>query len=333
MNSRGVHLKRISLESILKRHPADTYEQQYQRVLKLIEDGKIRPVKASGVNGKKPALYREYWIPEEKTDYSVWLEELKYSLHPAISIGYYLSHPDIYVRERWAVLRLSGYLKKQEGKSGCQVSVNERSFEIWGQEKFLKKGEGGKILKHCGLDTGYLNVYDTTEPLAYYCHTRDVPQNLLILENKDTFFSMRKYLLEGGSGILGVPVGTLIYGAGKGILKSFHDFDLCAEPYMRAEGNIIFYFGDLDYEGIGIFESLSRTFEDRRSVMPFEPAYRAMLDKACRVESLPVTKEQQNRNIEQLFFSYFPDNQVRKMKEILEADRYIPQEILNITDL
>lgn len=325
--------QRIALDAILKKYPADTYEQQYQRILKFIEDGKIKPVKASGVNGKKPALYREYWILEEKQDYSVWLEELKYSLHPAISIDYYLSHPETYVRERRDVIRLSEYLKEQGKKLHCQESVNERSFEIWGQEKFLKKGEGRKILKHCGLDTGFLNVYDTTEPLAYFCRTREVPQNLLILENKDTFFSMRKHLLESRCEILGVPMGTLIYGAGKGILKSFRDFEFCAEPYMRAEGNCIFYFGDLDYEGIGIYESLARTFAEHWKVVPFLPAYEAMLEKAAKTKSLPETKEQQNRNIEQLFFSWFQADQVRKMKEILEADRYIPQEILNITDL
>lgn len=348
-------MKRITLELLIKQHPSNTYEQQYQRILKLIEDGKLKPVKASGVNGKKPALYREYWILEEKPDYSVWLDELKYSLHPAVFIDYYLSHPEIYVQERWAVKRLSDYLKEQEGNMCCPESVNERSFEIWGQEKFLKKGPGRKILKHCGLDIGFLNVYETTEPLAYYVHTREVPQNLLILENKDTFFSMRKHLMEfceepnRVSGefnaafreagvacrqreILGVPIGTLIYGAGKGILKSFRDFEFCAEPYMRAKGNSIFYFGDLDYEGIGIFESFARSFEAHWEVIPFLPAYEAMLEKAGKAESLPEMKEQQNRNIENRFFSYFQAEQVQAMQKILKENRYIPQEILNRKD-
>ena len=85
-----------------------------------------------------------------------------------------------------------------------------------------------------------------------YTHTREVPQNLLLLENKDTFYSMRRHLLEGKDTILGMKIGTLIYGAGKGILKSFQDFSICAEPYMQNRQNQIYYFGDLDYEGIGI---------------------------------------------------------------------------------
>ena len=68
---------------------------------------------------------------------------------------------------------------------------------------------------------------------------------------------MRNYLLNGHTEIFGAEIGTLIYGAGKGIIRSFQDFDLCAEPYMKHPKNTIYYFGDLDYEGIGIYKLLS----------------------------------------------------------------------------
>lgn len=211
-------------------------------------------------------------------------------------------------------------------------SLNERSFEIWNREKFLDREQGKKILKRCGIDIESLNIYRTTEPLSYYTHTRTVPQNLLILENKDTFFSMRNYLLSGHTEIFNIETGTLIYGAGKGILRSFQDFDLCAEPYMKHPGNTILYFGDLDYEGIGIYENLAEKFKDRWKIIPFIPAYKAMLRKAESVKILPETKENQNRNINSEFFSYFDEQTVCEMKKILEEDRYIPQEILNTMD-
>lgn len=65
---------------------------------------------------------------------------------------------------------------------------------------------------------------------------------------------MRNYLLNGH---------TEIFGAGKGIIRSFQDFDLCAEPYMKHPKNTIYYFGDLDYEGIGIYENLAEKFRSR----------------------------------------------------------------------
>ncbi len=325
-------MKRITLEALLTRKQQFDYGQQYTYITELLEAGRIKPLKASGKNGKKPALYREYWLVEEKEDLSPLLEELKFQLVPSISIDYYLSHPEMYQKERSWVLMLDAWLRKNKDRTPVSESVNERSFEIWGREKFLTKEQGKKILKHCGISLEALNLYGTTEPLSYYSHTRAVPQNLLILENKDTFYSMRRHLLNRNESIFGIPMGTLIYGAGKGILRSFQDFDLCVEPYMTDAQNQIWYFGDLDYEGIGIWENLANLCHPRWQIRPFCPAYEAMLHKAEQVRTLPATKDQQNRNIGSAFFQYFSDEISEKMKKILKAGTYIPQEILNITD-
>lgn len=325
-------MKRILLEKLLGSQTDLSYECQYDYIMNLLSQGKIRPVLASGTNGKKPALHREYWLVEEKKDYHVLEEELKYRIIPLISVDYYLKHPDVYEQDRPWVLLLNDYLKTGRDKLQDQESVNERSFEIWNREKFLSREQGKKILKRCGIRESDLNMYGTTEPLAYYSHTRKTPQNLLILENKDTFYSMRRHLLEGNDRILGVETGTLIYGAGKAVMKSFRDFDLCVEPYMKADENKIYYFGDLDYEGIGIYESLAKMFDGRWRITPFLPGYEAMLRKAEQITGLPDTKEQQNRRNCGLFFSYFNEYHVQNMEKILKSGKYIPQEILNITD-
>lgn len=325
-------MKRISLEKLLASKSEIPYEDQFYYIKGLLDTGKIRPVLVSGTNGKRPALYREYWIPEVKRDYGVLEEELKYRMVPAISIDYYLAHPDIYEQDRPWVLLLNEFLKESALQLKYPKSVNERSFEIWGREKFLSREQGRKVLKRCGIEETYLNMYETTEPLACYTHKRTVPQNLLILENKDTFYSMRRHLMTGNDRIFGVQIGTLIYGAGKRILRSFQDFDICVEPYMKAEGNEIYYFGDLDYEGIGIYESLAGMVKGRWEIHPFLPAYEEMLKKAEQVSRLPNTKEHQNRTDCILFFSYFSEKQVCAMKKILEPGQYVPQEILNISD-
>lgn len=137
---------------------------------------------------------------------------------------------------------------------------------------------------------------------------------------------------DGHTEIFGAEIGTLIYGAGKGIIRSFQDFDLCAEPYMKHPENTIYYFGDLDYEGIGIYENLAEKFRSRWKILPFVPAYQAMLGKAEQITELPETKEHQNRNISTQFFSCFDEIMVKKMEAVLDKDRYIPQEILNTAD-
>lgn len=326
-------MKHILLERLIEEKRELSYEQQYAYVMELLESRKIRPIKASGKNGKKPALYLEYWlVEEERADTEELMEELKFQLVPGISSDYYRSHLDTYRRERPWVLLLNQYLKEKRELLGLQESVNERSFEIWSREKFLSKEQGKRILSHCGLQMKDLNLYETAEPLAYYSHTRETPQNLLILENKDTFFSMRRHLLDGAEEIFGVSVGTLIYGGGKRIQRSFQDFDFCVEPYMKAEDNQIYYFGDLDYEGIGIYENFAKACSGRWRILPFLPAYEAMLQKGRACASLPEMKEKQNRNLSGTFWQWFSFRQVEEMKQILEKECYIPQEILNGKD-
>lgn len=327
-------MKRIPLETIEKQYKPESYQTLYNKVLSLIEDNKLKPVKASGKNGKKPALYREYWLIEEQEDNSVYIEELSYNYVPAISTDYYLHHIRQYREDREWLLLLNQYLKTDRDKLEIPKSMNERSFDIWHREKFLKEEQGRKILKRCGIALEQLNLYETTEPLAYYVHTREVPQNMLILENKDTFFSMRRLLLSGQEEILGIKIGTLIYGAGKGILRSFRDFSLCTEPYMREKENIMYYFGDLDYEGILIYENLVNMFEKECNIQPFYQGYLKMSEKAdvLGMEGLPAMKEGQNQNIGTLFWNSFPEMQAKKMQNLLQEGRYIPQEILSVEE-
>lgn len=332
-------MKRITLEEIETKHPAGSYEQLCRYIYGQIENKSIKPVKACGTNGKKPALYLEYWVMEEKADYSCYIEELQYHMSTKISVDYYLRHLDQYAEDRKWVQKLNAYFLQAKKEDNVLISKNERSFQIFGREKFLQTEQGRKILKRCGIDVSQaseasrLSFYETAEPLAFYSLHRRTPQNLLILENKDTFYSMRRYLMEDGGTIFGLAAATLIYGAGKGIQRSFGDFSFCAEPYMRAPGNQIYYFGDLDYEGIGIYERLAASFAQQQYlIVPFRKAYECMLAKAQTVLELPVTKEKQNRNLSGHFFSFFSEETVCGMKKILENERYIPQEILNITD-
>ena len=328
-------MKRITLDELEKKVKAENYHNLYEIIMSFIESGKIEAIKASGVNGKKPALYKEYRIIEEKEDFSVYEEELMYVLSPMISTEYYLRHLKQYKEDRKWVLLLNDFLKSNRQKLQIPKSLNERSFEIWHREKFLKEERGRKILNRCQISMEQLNVYETTEPLAYYTHTRTVPQNMLILENKDTFYSIRKHMLAGNSQVLQTELGTLIYGAGKGIYRSFQDFSVCAEPYMKDKGNSIYYFGDLDYEGILIFETLVKLFAEGAKICLFVQGYLRMLEKAETIGfgQLPETKEGQNQNGGELFYSYFTPMQQEQIRSILSMGRYIPQEIVSEEDL
>lgn len=328
-------MKRIRLEEVEAQYQIDNYKELYDKVLELIEKEKIKPVEASGKNGKKPALYKEYWILETPEDNSLYTEELLYSFIPLISTNYYLNHISQYKEDREWLLLLNQYLKNNRNDLEIPKSMNERSFAIWHREKFLKAEQGKKILKRCGISIESMNVYETVEPFAYYSATKDVPQNMLIIENKDTFYSMRRFLMSGSKEIAGVKIGTLIYGGGKRIIRSFQDFSLCAEPYMREKGNKIYYLGDLDYEGILIYESLVRMFESECVIEPFLKGYLRMLQEAEKIgiHRMPLMKEGQNQNIGEIFKQYFNETQFEMISRVLEQGRYIPQEILSIENL
>lgn len=266
-------MKKISLEQLLLESGEEDYPQQYRYICRRIEAQELVPVKKSPLNGKKPALHLSYWLAEGMPDYSEEIEELKFRMAPEIRTDYYLKHPGAYREEaEWVRLLNDYFLERGQKNAGdfgepVYVSLNERSFQIWGREKFLQREQGRKILARCGVELEQLYVYGTTEPLAYYSCSQNIPQTVLILENKDTFYSMRRYL--GGEGrvcgprgaggmrdvqekcseaknagmrekegrqcsmnvsagipgrIFGIEIGTVIYGAGKGILRSFEDF-------------------------------------------------------------------------------------------------------------
>ncbi len=326
-------LKKISYEKLIENHHFRDYLEEVRYIQDLLKEGKIKPVKNSPSNGKKPALPMNFWLIKNHEDEEKIQEELAYRLATAIDAGYYRKHPEIYREERNDVIALSDYLENEKEKLHQPISENERSFDIWKREKFLTREGGKKLLKHCGLTKEHLNCYETSEPVAYYTKTKQVPQNMLVIENLDTFYSMRKHLEEHQE-ILQMEVGTVFYGGGKKIIGGFGDFRKFMETYMKHPDNQILYFGDLDYEGIGMYESFEKRYRDSNRIFPFREAYLAMIEKAKQVgfERLPDMKEGQNHNINGSFYNCFDEKTVMLMKEILERGKYIPQEILTISD-
>jgi hypothetical protein len=145
---------------------------------------------------------------------------------------------------------------------------------------------------------------------------------------------MRQYLLKGFNVIFDENISTVIYGRGKDIWNTFNDFNVCAEPYLLDRKNKLLYFGDLDYEGIVIYEQLYNNFKDSFYIEPFVKAYSYMVDKAEREGiKLPASKEGQNKNIRDTFLNNFSDMYREKLKDILKSGGYIPQEIINLYDL
>ena len=333
MDTKKVKKTKVSLLDIQKIHPDMDYKTEfYEYILGEIEKGNIAPIKNSGLNGMKPALYNSYWKYEKVEDTSEFDEEMEYKFSNFLNMRFYKENPEKYKEDRTMLLRLNDYFVNKYNMFETPLTKNERSFDMFYKEKFISKGSAGKIFSRVKIDEKDLNYYETTEPLSYYAHSKKTPQNLLIVENKDTFYSMRRFMNAGNDVIMGLETGTLIYGAGKGIWKSFCDYEEKAEGYFSDSENKVYYFGDIDYEGIYIYEKLADSYEEE--ITPAVAMYERMLEKAVviGIDNLPDTKEKQNRNIGDKFLKYFSDENRSLILEILEAGKYIPQEILNCTD-
>ena len=322
-------MKKISLEDLVAGRNLADYLAVYAYVRALVEAGQIKPLKNAGKNGKTPSLYKSYWLLETRPPQEeLFLEELNYRLHYAIDNGYYLKHLDAYGQERPYVKALSKYLQGDELQ--VPMSCNERSFAIWQEEKFLLKG-GRQVLSHCGLNLEALNVYSTVEPLAYFTLHRETPQSILFIENKDTFYTLRKAMLAGTEAFWGTGFGTIIYGGGKRVISSCKEFPLSGEPYMDQQ-NHLYYFGDLDYEGIKIYEELAAVLKAYGELKPLVLAYTAMVKKAEAL-ALPHMKAGQDYCEGKVFYKYFNETMAEKIQGILAGNYYIPQEIINIKDI
>ncbi|MCK9222167.1 MAG: DUF2220 family protein [Limnochordia bacterium] len=295
-----------------------------QTMEQLVEEGVIEPVKAWKLNGLNPPLYNGYRLLQTKKRADQDLtERLLTHFHPLMSMTAYVHNPDQYIQDKPLLHRLDAYLANQD-KHPDRLTINERSFAIFGDEKFLASTAGQALLGRVGLTIGDLCCYRTYEPFFYY--QRGLPQHqitVLIVENKDTFYSLKSLLQAGYFTWDGVSVDLLIYGEGKKIQRSLSFFDeLDQLPQYPAE---FLYFGDLDPTGIAIWDSL----QPQRQVRPFVFFYTALLD-ACYDKAAQLrTQQHLPKEALKRFLHHFAPREATLIRQLFAQDRYLPQEGLH----
>jgi len=328
---RELNKVRLDLLEIERFYNIKEYPELVNLIKELMEKCVIVPAKTSKTNGKNPWLFKKYnlvKIGENITDY---INEIKNELHIGLNTVYYLSHIDVYKTDRDYVIELSNYLRNHKHHLNVPVSINERSFEIWGEEKFLKNGRGKTILKNVTYNIENLNFYATPEPFTFFSFNKEANQRILIIENKDTWYSIRKLMRENSNDVFGVQIDTIIYGAGKGIFNSLIEYDLIEQEYLKSPKEVL-YWGDIDYEGIIIYEGLREKYKDVFNISIFKKAYEKMIYKA-KGKNLPKYKEGQNKNISTVFLNELEIKDKETIIGIFEKGLYIPQEIVTYEDL
>lgn len=296
-------------------------ENDYETITCLVSDGLLIAVKASGTNGnlKKP-LYNKYKIITENKDFSDIISDIK-KLHPKlISGGYLLNKPEDYIKYKNEIELLNIYLFTHN-LTGIAVSRKERSFEIFNEEKLL--GTFMAFLEKLGINSEVLNFYDTPEYcFADYISTRKSDMTLLICENKDIWFNIRRIMFEESHFTLfGVTFDGTVYGAGNAVTEK----NRLAEytRFLRTKTVRYYYWGDIDRAGFDIYLRL------QPSVTLLCVAYSEMLQLA-QGRIIPESDDNRTLNINfDDIYKLFDGFEQNSLKTYITQNKRIPQEIIN----
>lgn len=326
--------KYITLENLAKKLSVEIVDTKslYETVSCLIEDMILEPVKRSGQNGNhKYPLFMKYRILL-KDELNEEVEKQIRQLHPALlKNGYLSSHVQEYLNHKEVIDCLNAFLFSKKNEE--PISRKERSFEIFGREKVLDDSAVKSLLRHLEISDSDLGFYDTPE----YCFHDYIPERkneltLLICENKDIWFNIRRCMFEDHfKSLFGVAIDGVVYGNGN---KVSHKAGALVE-YVRFMGNPIvkfLYWGDIDREGFDIFRR-TREVNDSLSIELFIPGYRKMIERAQNIslEDSPSSKKE-GVSFEDLFEGFSVEEGII-LNQVLEANKLIPQEIIPYTVL
>ncbi len=323
-------------ESIGQDMPAFLQSPEGQRtfnsaVRQLIEDALLLPV------GRKPnttgGLYSKYKIVDEikPKDDELVPEMVRTIVLPA-KLDYYLKNTRDYIKDKEIITIISDFLRQTKFET---VTVNERAYELFGDEKFFKgegkdRSRGELILKRLGLNYQNIGCKETLEPFFsfakkdFYLHHE---RKIYIIENKDTFWSFKENVMDGTAA---VTVDMLIFGEGRKILSSFKFIE---EYEINPNTDEVFYFGDLDPEGINIYSELAVGYPEYR-IIPFYAGYEAMLDIGLKRPSAVVRKRQIIKAVNiKRFLAGFNQELAEKLNELFTSGCYIPQEALSAVEM
>lgn len=313
--------KTILLSELEKAVPGNiSYDEFAESINKLIENNILTVVNSKNNNGKSIPLYMKYKINkyELKKEGIEEIKEMSLKVHNDINLEeYYKLNIEEFEKDKKYIVMIDDYLK-ENGIPQSYVTSPERSFNITGDEKWIDEKEGKKLLQRLKIND-LLKIINISDPLMFSINYKCINDNIhyhLIVENKATFLAMTDYINE-------TKFTSLILGYGWKINGNI--FMLNRQLNLKGK-NIIYYFGDLDNEGISIYNSL----DTRTEVTLADKFYKELLKKP-----VSLGKENQNFNKEAVnkFLKYFSQQEREYILDMLKNGKYMPQEALSKEEL
>jgi len=317
-----------TVETLQKALGIYDYHELHKTISALVTEGKLIPTKdGKDTNGKQPPLAKKYRVIEEgQLDLGEdLLREIEMNFPLIYNRSYYKSHLKQYLDDRDWILKLCAYHNRADCPLLDEMSINERFYDIFKQEKLGTDSRIMSVLRKLSIDFTVLNCYKTPEPFIYYSKKEIDVHKILIIENKDTWYTMRKLMKEGVGAF-----DVIIYGEGKKILSSIEEIEVHQKQYFRDSHSEYFYFGDLDDEGLNIFLLLKEKMKPME-INLWEDAYKTMLKAACVPEYWRKYKAQRSLSRHQVesVLDFLSEAEMDDVMHRFSENLYLPQEIVN----
>ncbi|NLX61514.1 MAG: DUF2399 domain-containing protein [Tissierellia bacterium] len=315
--------KTIPLIEIEKILPGNVDYIDFASIIKEFERMKILlPVKAHKYNNKKIPLANTYRINKSYFKKNLINAILPYEskFHPKINLKvYYSLDKKSWERDLPYIEKIDLYLKKH-GLPKEEAISQQRSYEITGNEKWIDEEGGKKLLERIGLLED-LKITSEPDPLMLAINKNRICNKgkhyHLIVENKATFYA----LIDD---IENTNFTSLVYGAGWKAVGGIAVLE--KQLGLTYEENTIYYFGDLDLEGISIWHSL----KVKRKIILAVDFYGALLNKP---PSYGKENQYASRQAIDDFLLNFNKVSREKIVDLLNKNGYYPQEGLNKEEL
>lgn len=291
-------------------------------IMDLEAEGVIKGIKSSKKHPVNKHLFNKYQMTERKEliDKET-IATLLSGYNPSINTSFFLQHTSNMDKASFYLKKISMFLDEKKEQTEW-MSLNERSYDLFGDEKFLASPEGRILLKNINMTTDDLYCYETFEPFFYYQIPKLPVENILIIENKDTFFSLKRLMQEGVHHWNGKAFSLLVYGEGNKIAKSIEFLD----ELGMDEQTPIYYFGDLDPEGISIYHRTKK--KTVRKIRPFTYFYEALWER--KNNSRKWDNHRCSPEAMKEFLSHFKMDWSQNVEAFLDSNGCIPQEGLHL---
>lgn len=315
------------------------YDFFYTCITMLVNDGVLSKC-GTKTNNKAMELYLKYNVNFNKEIVKFNQEDLKFLavLNKKINVDYYRKNIKAFYEDKEYIRVYNNFLNEiDEGKHNEIISINERSYHLFKDEKIIKGGKGveplaGRVLKRLKLEYEDIGCRDNYEPLLILTMPTffsKESRNIIVVENLDTYWTLNRIAMDNVD--FRDMTDMLIYGKGNAITGEFAQYD----RYNISDKDRIFYFGDIDNHGFYIYAQFKEKFKNLNITLAVK-LYELMIDlsdinnlKDVRTDNQSKLKDIELENV----INNLTGDYRSKLRYILLNNKYIPQEVLNYENL